>query len=244
MPLKCGEQVEGPNVLMRSDAKSCAEMTALRIDVKLPTAIDHLFKALPPLRNLMNYDNSKPAKEEHVSNFRLEVMKNSDMPKSYIEVELVAQPIITKLQQLKPIYEQQFLSTINWQISLKIGIISFILNVLLHTAISYWVKLRAKVHRMHPFRVKENERDIRSRPVVAVSESDYEFLRANPEHPLMRKTCVFPIDESEHSAAQASAPDSAKLENATSFKQLRKYIQRLKDSENGRKKQIKNKEDQ
>ena len=79
----------------------------------------------------------------------------------------------------------------------------------MHTAISYWVKLRAKVHRMHPFRVKENRREIRSCPV---SESDYEFLRANPEHPLMRKTCVFPIDGSEYSAAQASAPDSAELE--------------------------------
>ena len=156
MLLKCGEQIEGPNVLMRSDAKSCSEMPALRIDVKLPTAIDHLFKALPPLRNLVSYDNSKPAKEELVSNFRLEVMKNSDMPKSDIEVEQIAQPIITKPQQLKPIYEQQFASTINWQMSVKIGIISFILNVLLHTAISYWVKIRVKVHRMHPFRVKEN----------------------------------------------------------------------------------------
>ena len=153
--LNCGEQVEGPNVLMRSDAKSCAEMPALRIDVKLPTAIDHLFKALPPLRNIVNYDNSKPAKEELVSNFRLEVMKNSDMPKIDIEVEQIAQPIITKLQQLKPIYEQQFAGTINWQMSVKIGIISFILNVLLHTAISHWVKLRAKVHRMHPFRAKK-----------------------------------------------------------------------------------------
>ena len=244
MSLKCGEQVDGPNVLMRSDEKSCAEMPASRIDVKLPTAIDHLFKTLPPLRNLVNYDNSKPAKEELVSNFRLEVMKNSDMPKSDIEVEQIAQPILTKLPQLKPIYEQQFGSTINWQISAKIGIISFILNVLLHTAISYWVKLRAKVRRMHPFRVKENRREIRSRPVVAVIESDYEFLRANPEHPLMRKTCVFPIDGSEYSAAQASAPDSSELENATSFKQLRKYIQILKDSENGRKNQNKNKEDQ
>ena len=212
--------------------------------MKLPTAIDHLFKALPPLRNLVNYDNSKPAKEELVSNFRLEVMKNSDMPKSDIEVERIAQPIITKLQQLKPIYEQQFAGTINWQMSVKIGIISFILNVLLHTAISYWVKLRAKVHRMHPFRVKENGREIRSRPVVAVNESDYEFLRAKPEHPLMRETCVFPLDGSECSAAQASAPDAAEQENATSFKQLRKYIQRLKDSKNGRKNQNKDKEDQ
>ena len=192
----------------------------------------------------MNYDNSKPAKKELVSNFRLEVMKNSDMPKSDIELEQIAQPIITKLQQLQPVYEQQFASTVNWQMSVKIGIISFILNVLLHNAISYWVKLRAKVHRMHPFRVKENGREIRSRLVVAVSESDYEFLRADPEHPLMRKTCVFPIDESEHSAAQASAPDSAELQNVTSFKKLRNYIQGLKDSENGRKNQNKNEEDQ
>ena len=98
--LICGEQVEGPNVLMRKDAKSCAEMTALRIDVKLPTAIDHLFKSLPPLRNLVNYNNYKPYKEELVSNFRLEVMKNSDMPKSDIEVKQIAQPITTKCNNL------------------------------------------------------------------------------------------------------------------------------------------------
>ena len=46
--LKCGEQVEGPSFLMKSDAKSCANMPSLRIDVKPPAAIDHLFKALPP----------------------------------------------------------------------------------------------------------------------------------------------------------------------------------------------------
>ena len=98
--LKCGEQVEGPNVLMGSDAKSCAEMPALRIDVKLPTAIDHLFKALPPLRHLVNYENSKPAKEELVSNFALEVMKNSEITKSDIEVEQFAQTIIKNCNNL------------------------------------------------------------------------------------------------------------------------------------------------
>ena len=87
---------------------------------------------------------------------------------------------------------------------------------------------------MHPFRVREKGREIRYRHVVAVSEADCEFLRANTEHPLMRKTFVFPIDVPEYSVAQASAPDPAKLENATSFKQLRKYIQRLKKFENGR----------
>ena len=47
--LKYGEHFEGPNVLMRSDANSIAELLAMRIDVKLPTAIDHLFEALPAL---------------------------------------------------------------------------------------------------------------------------------------------------------------------------------------------------
>ena len=41
----------------------------MKIDVKLPTAIDHLLKALPALQNLVNFDNSKPAKEKLV--FRL-----------------------------------------------------------------------------------------------------------------------------------------------------------------------------
>ena len=40
--LKCGEQIEDPNVLMRSNANSIAELLAMRIEVKLPTAIDHL----------------------------------------------------------------------------------------------------------------------------------------------------------------------------------------------------------
>ena len=104
-------------VVMRSNAKSCSEMPAMGIDVKLPYAIDHLFKALPPLRNLVNFGNSKPAKEELVSNVCLEVMKNFEMSESEIEVNQFVQPIITKLQQLKPIYKQQFTSTVNWQTS-------------------------------------------------------------------------------------------------------------------------------
>ena len=90
---------------------------------------------------------------------------------------------------------------------------------------------------MDPFRVKENGREITYRLVVAVSKTDYAFLRPNPELLLMWKTSVIPIDERDYSAAQISALDSAKLENATSFKKLQKYIQRLKDFENGRKNQ-------
>ena len=56
----------------------------------------------------------------------------------------------------------------------------------------------------------------------------------------MRITGVFPIDGSEYSAAQASAPDSAELENTAAFKKLRKNIQRLNPSKNGRKNQNKN----
>ena len=96
---------------------------------------------------------------------------------------------------------------------------------------------------MHTFRVRENGREIRSCFVVAGSETDYEHLWANPMHPLMRKTCVFPIDEHECLAAQASAPDSAELETAILFKQLGKIIQRLKDFEKEGK-NWKNKEDQ
>ena len=135
--LKCGEQFEGPKDLMRSDAKSCTEIPAISFYLRLPTPIDHLFEALPTLQNLVNFNNSKPAKEELVSKFRLEVMKNLEMPKNEIDVKKIAQPIIKELQQPKPIYEQQFASTVNWQKSVKIGIINFILNVLLQTVKCY-----------------------------------------------------------------------------------------------------------
>ena len=110
------------------------------------------------------------------------------MPDNEIEVSQIAVPNLRKLQHLRPIYEQKFESTINRQTSVKIGIISFILSVLLHTAKSSCVKLSAKVQKMYPYRVWEKSREIKSRPVVAINKIDHEFLLANKEHPLMRKT--------------------------------------------------------
>ena len=98
---------------------------------------------------------------------------------------------------------------------------------------SYWVKLWAKVHKVNPCSVQKNGLEIRFCPVVAVSQYDYEFLQLNLQHPLMH---VFTIDEQEYSALKDSAHSTAELENATSLKQLLKYIQRLKDFEIGRKK--------
>ena len=116
--------------------------------------LDHLSKAPPLPRNLLNFDNSKPAKEQLVSHFCLEVMKILKTPESEIEENQIAQPKITKLQILKPTYNQRSARTINWQPSVKTGIISFIMNVLLYSAISYWVKLRLKISRLNHFRVK------------------------------------------------------------------------------------------
>ena len=86
---------------------------------------------------------------------------------------------------------------------------------------------------MHPFVAKENESEIRSCPVVAVSKADYEILRANPEHPLMRekgKTCLFLIDRPYYSPTQAPVPDPAKMAYAFSFETTAKKM-RLKDFE-------------
>ena len=54
----------------------------MRIGVKFPTVFDHLIKALHSLQSRVNFDNSKPAKGELVSNLCFEVMKTRQMPES------------------------------------------------------------------------------------------------------------------------------------------------------------------
>ena len=122
-------------------------------------------------------------------------MKIFETPESAIEVLQIPQLISTKQQQRTPNYVHQLVKTIQGQASVKLRIISLIRNVPLHTALSYWVKFRAKVHRMQPFRGKENGRENNSRVVVEVNKTEYEFLRSNPQQSLMHKACAFPIDE-------------------------------------------------
>ena len=45
-------------------------MPATKTDAKVSTGIDHLFKALAPLRKLLYFDNSKLAQKALVCSFR------------------------------------------------------------------------------------------------------------------------------------------------------------------------------
>ena len=133
-------------------------MPALKIDIKLQSAIDHQFLALPTLQNLVNFGISK---EEPVSSFCFEVIKKFRTPESEKEVNRILKPIIRKYNSLGPLTNDSLpaLLTVKQQ---ETGIISFLMNNLLHTAIPYWVKRRAKVHRQHLFQIEENGSQIAS----------------------------------------------------------------------------------
>ena len=115
------------------------------------------------------------------------------------------------------------------------GIISLLMNNLLHTAIPYWVKRHAKFHRQHLFQIEENGSQVASIgssqqkrvPIPAITSKIFSC----------KKNVYFAIDEQFYSVRQSSAPDSIRMEHATMFKQPRGQLQRLYGSESREKNQ-------
>ena len=47
--LQCGQELQGPNIHLRSDWSTCVDAVPLQLDIQLPDPLAFLFNELPPM---------------------------------------------------------------------------------------------------------------------------------------------------------------------------------------------------
>lgn len=191
--LACGSELTGDFIHLRSDLSACSELGAHRLDIKLSDPLQHLFSLLPPLDELPNHPSLDIAREQLVGEVQLKLARVT-LDGSPDQLNKVAEPILKRYKALRPHLETKFKSLMDWKASLILGITSFFLSTFLHLTTTYLYQKFRKVHTSFPFTAVFGGRKVSTRPVVLVTADDYIFLSANPNHPILKHSCVLPMD--------------------------------------------------
>ena len=226
--LGCGKQLRGPNIHLRSDLTACDSVPAIRLDFQLTDPISTIFNLLPPLEELPSFSSRSEAQIQILHQIQPQFQQIDSRRTSKQTIEKIAQPILEKIQALKPKLENRLKEYIPWQMSLLFGFLSFLISVFLHLTYSHFLHKWAKLHRRFPFRITHEGRKIKTKPVQVVAINDYEYLQEHPEHPLHKCSLVLPLEiKNEFDTQQDN--DSTRVRTPYTF--LRDYIKRLKRSE-------------
>ena len=140
--LKCGKQLSGDHIKIRSDLSTCEELPAIKVNVKFPDPLLELWSELPEIDD-MPYCSTKAeagiAMLKEVRETLLDSPKMRD-PKKLLEI---ARPITTKMTQLRPSLSREFDSHLSIRHSLVMSLISFAGSMLLHVIV-VWIYHRYK----------------------------------------------------------------------------------------------------
>ena len=78
------------------------------------------------------------------------------------------------------------------KLSLTVGLLSFLTSQALHIFWTYLAHKKLPIHNKFPFRIMLEGQAIKTRPVAAVSEEDYNYLMSHPDHRIHKKSVVIP----------------------------------------------------
>ena len=192
--LECNSQIQGPNIILRPDLESCHKMEKGQRQIHLADPLVALFNQLPDVTDLPNFRTREEAQHELLREVRLEIYRTRSSPTSD-NLMKIAKPITMNLRKFDERFDEKFAQYTPWKVSLTAGVISFCVSALLHMAYTHYVKRRIKLTSHFPFVHEEKSRFIKTIPIVTTSKENYDFLIANPEHPLHKSAIVIPIED-------------------------------------------------
>ena len=118
---RCGKQLRGPNVHLRSDLTACDTVPAIRLDFQLPDPISTIFKLHPPLDDLPNFSSRSEAQIQILQQIQPEFKQMETRRTNSKSIEQMAEPIL-EIRAFKPELEQ---------------FLSFLISVLIHLTYSH-----------------------------------------------------------------------------------------------------------
>ena len=190
--LACGQELEGPNIHLRSDWSTCQYTTPVRLDINLPTPLSFLFNQLPSLDSMPQMSDIDIARVQLVEEVHLQLIHIPEHKRrNYKELEKVTEPIVNRMKQFHPQITAKFDETVHWTPYIVFAITTFILSFGLHFLMSYLFHRYIQVHRRFPFRLTISAHTIKSQPILVVSDEDYDYLRQHPNHRIREKGLIF-----------------------------------------------------
>ena len=142
IPLKCGKQLSGGHVKIRSDLSTCEEMPAIKVNVKFPDPLLELWSELPEIDDMPYYSTKAEAGIAMLKEVRGTLLDSPKMrdPKKILKK---ARPFTAKLTQLRPPLSSEFDSHLSIRHSLVMSLVSFAGSMLLHVIV-VWIYHRYK----------------------------------------------------------------------------------------------------
>ena len=111
--LKCGKQLSGDHIKIRSDLSTCEEMPEIKVNVKFPDPLLELWSELPEIDDMPYYSTKAGAGIAMLKEVRETLLDSPKVrdPKKLLEI---ARPITTKMTQLRPSLSRDGLDIICW----------------------------------------------------------------------------------------------------------------------------------
>ena len=112
------------------------------------------------------------------------------------------------MKNLRPSIQNKFLEAGTWKMSVTIGFCSFCISLLLHFGLTY-VRLCYRQGYARVFTSVVGEKRVKSKPLLVVSATDYQYLQLHPKRKLANNNIVLSeqqLMQQFNLTNQASAP--------------------------------------
>ena len=184
--LKCGEQLISKHIKIRSDLSSCSTIPAVQIDVKLDDPLQKLISTVPDLDQLPYFKSKADANIALFQQMKLELTMMSVDNLRQEDYDKIAEPIVHKMQLLKPTLIEKLDSYVPIKVSLSLTVFVFIGNLLLHILVMYLYHKFQFIRNLTPKFLKSPENKIPVKQVVSVATDHFPLVQSM-EHKLKNK---------------------------------------------------------
>ena len=194
--LSCGQELEGPNIHLRADWSTCENTEPTVLDLALPFPLAFLFNKLPPIDDMPQIKDVDMARTHLIEQVQLQLVQVPQHKKRSLDaIEDITQPILTNMKKFHPQLDAKFDNTVSWTPYLVFGAVIFVTSFLLHLLMSYLFHRYQEVHKRFPFRLQIDKTTIKSKPIIIVSDADFEYLKNHHDHRLLKKGVVVALSQ-------------------------------------------------
>ena len=190
--LECGEQINGPNVNIRSDLSSCALLPATTIDVYLPDQLASILGTLPPVNELPYYNTKAEASIALIKSVKPEIKTLERAEINNEKLHELAIPIVQNMVEMKPPFMREINNASAVTTTLIIGVCSFVISLILHIILMIIIHRCKRLHRFKPFSFfdPQSNQKIRLKPLFTTNRDHMIDIPNHPRNPWKNKCVV------------------------------------------------------
>ena len=100
--IRCGHEIQGPNIHLKSDLETCSKEPAQRVDVQLSNPLYDLFNDFPELDSFPHLPDIATARIKLFQEVQKQIIRLPEEQKSDpVQIRALKQPITFQMQQLR-----------------------------------------------------------------------------------------------------------------------------------------------